>query len=59
MVFTKFYAISTFYKNIKYMKLKSFVKFQAMRDILIPSGKIHALKSYVQFALATYLFKLL
>ena len=40
-------------KAIKYLKLKSFVKFQAMRDILIPAGKHHhhyALKRYVQFA---------
>ena len=27
MVYTKFYAISTFYKNIKYIKLKHETKF--------------------------------
>ena len=27
-------------KMIKNLKLKSFVRYQAMRDILIPSGKI-------------------
>ena len=26
-------------KAIKYLKLKSFVKYQAMRDILIPAGE--------------------
>ena len=30
-------------KAIKYLKLKSFVKYQAMRDILIPAGKNYAL----------------
>ena len=34
-------------KAIKYLKLKAFVKFQAMRDILIPEGKKYALKRYV------------
>ena len=29
-------------KAIKYLKLKAFVKFQAMRDILIPAGKNNA-----------------
>ena len=30
-------------KAIKYLKLKSFVKYQAMRDILIPAGENYAL----------------
>ena len=30
-------------KAIKYMKLKSFVKYQAMRDIIIPTGKKYVL----------------
>ena len=29
-------------KAIKFLKLKAFVKFEAMRDILIPTGKHHA-----------------
>ena len=33
-------------KAIKYLKLKPFVKFKAMRDILIPIGKKHAFKVY-------------
>ena len=31
-------------KAIKYLKLKPFVKFKAMRDILIPIGKEHTIK---------------
>ena len=30
-------------KAIKYLKLKSFVKYQAMRDILIPAGENYSL----------------
>ena len=37
-------------KAIKYLKLKSFVKYQAMRDILIPTGENHALKRYNHFS---------
>ena len=36
---------------IKNLKLKAFVKYQAMRDILIPVGKKYALKRYDQFLL--------
>ena len=36
---------------IKYLKLKPFVKYGAMRDIIIPTGKKHALKRYDQFGL--------
>ena len=36
---------------IKYLKLKAFVKYEAMRDILIPVGKKYALKRYDQFLL--------
>ena len=38
-------------KAIKYLKLKAFVKFEAMRDILIPTGKKNALKIYMVTAM--------
>ena len=37
-------------KMIKNLKLKAFVRYQAMRDILIPTGKKYALKIYDCFS---------
>ena len=41
-------------KAIKYLKLKAFVKFEAMRDILIPTGKKHAFKIYNSYVWIFY-----
>ena len=48
MVYTKFYAISTFYKNIKYMKLKYETKFlQSVKNWIIAQITIGLLFHYL------------